>query len=210
MLQDCRVIIWMNDGKSGSWEPQILHKFNDVVWHVSWSITGNILAVSGGDNKVCHVSVSVSCVSGCVMCQWVCHVSVGVSCVCGCVMFQWVCHVSVGMSCVSGYVVCQWVCHVSVGMSCVNGYVMCLWVCHVSVGMSCVSGYIMCRRVREVSHVNKNSVSYLRYVMCQCDVRKISCEACNGSSQLQPHTCKTDRDKCYLKMVPPKIPTPRK
>ncbi|KAF3851436.1 hypothetical protein F7725_013208 [Dissostichus mawsoni] len=26
--------------------------FNDVVWHVSWSITGNILAVSGGDNKV--------------------------------------------------------------------------------------------------------------------------------------------------------------
>ncbi|KAK2184986.1 hypothetical protein NP493_248g01029 [Ridgeia piscesae] len=50
--QDCRVIIWMNDGKSGSWEPQILHKFNDVVWHVSWSITGNILAVSGGDNKV--------------------------------------------------------------------------------------------------------------------------------------------------------------
>ena len=46
-------MIWMNDGKSSSWEPQILHKFNDVVWHVSWSITGNILAVSGGDNKVC-------------------------------------------------------------------------------------------------------------------------------------------------------------
>lgn len=23
-----------------------------MVWHVSWSITGNILAVSGGDNKV--------------------------------------------------------------------------------------------------------------------------------------------------------------
>ena len=44
----------MNDGKSSSWEPQILHKFNDVVWHVSWSITGNILAVSGGDNKVRH------------------------------------------------------------------------------------------------------------------------------------------------------------
>ena len=47
-------MIWMNDGKSSSWEPQILHKFNDVVWHVSWSITGNILAVSGGDNKVWH------------------------------------------------------------------------------------------------------------------------------------------------------------
>merc|ERR1712243_145868 len=24
----------------------------DVVWHVSWSVPGNILAVSGGDNKV--------------------------------------------------------------------------------------------------------------------------------------------------------------
>ena len=31
---------------------QILKKFSDVVWHVSWSVTGNILAVSGGDNKV--------------------------------------------------------------------------------------------------------------------------------------------------------------
>ena len=32
---------------------QVLHTFNDVIWHVSWSITGDILAVSGGDNKVC-------------------------------------------------------------------------------------------------------------------------------------------------------------
>ena len=31
---------------------QILNTFSDVVWHVSWSITGDILAVSGGDNKV--------------------------------------------------------------------------------------------------------------------------------------------------------------
>jgi len=31
---------------------QVLHTFNDVIWHVSWSITGDILAVSGGDNKV--------------------------------------------------------------------------------------------------------------------------------------------------------------
>ena len=30
----------------------MLHTFEDVVWHVSWSVTGNILAVSGGDNKV--------------------------------------------------------------------------------------------------------------------------------------------------------------
>ena len=32
----------------------MLHTFNDVIWHVSWSITGDILAVSGGDNKVCE------------------------------------------------------------------------------------------------------------------------------------------------------------
>jgi len=50
--QDCHVVIWTNDGTSAAWTSKILHKFNDVVWHVSWSVTGNILAVSGGDNKV--------------------------------------------------------------------------------------------------------------------------------------------------------------
>ncbi len=30
----------------------MLNTFNDVVWHASWSITGDILAISGGDNKV--------------------------------------------------------------------------------------------------------------------------------------------------------------
>ncbi|KAK3101474.1 hypothetical protein FSP39_003864 [Pinctada imbricata] len=50
--QDFRVIIWTNDGSSNEWNSQLLHKFNDVVWHLSWSITGNILACSGGDNKV--------------------------------------------------------------------------------------------------------------------------------------------------------------
>lgn len=49
--QDCRVLIWTNDGVSNTWTSKILHKFDDVVWHVSWSTTGNILAVSGGDNK---------------------------------------------------------------------------------------------------------------------------------------------------------------
>ncbi len=52
VLQDCRVIIWTNDGTDSQWTSKVLHKFNDVVWHVSWSVTGNILAVSGGDNKV--------------------------------------------------------------------------------------------------------------------------------------------------------------
>ena len=51
--QDGRVIVWRKDDtEGGAWTPQILHTFSDVVWHVSWSITGDILAVSGGDNKV--------------------------------------------------------------------------------------------------------------------------------------------------------------
>lgn len=63
--QDCRVIIWTNDGTSNTWTPKVLNKFNDVVWHVSWSVTGNILAVSGGDNKV---SLWKESLEG----QWVC------------------------------------------------------------------------------------------------------------------------------------------
>ena len=48
--QDRRVIIWTNEGSS--WTPKTLDTFDDVVWHVSWSVSGNMLAVSGGDNKV--------------------------------------------------------------------------------------------------------------------------------------------------------------
>ncbi|KAL7059971.1 hypothetical protein AAHC03_09647 [Spirometra sp. Aus1] len=65
--QDCRVIIWQSQrGASGQtaseqlgdtaepavWKLLPLQTYSDVVWHVSWSLTGNILAVSGGDNKV--------------------------------------------------------------------------------------------------------------------------------------------------------------
>jgi len=49
--QDGTVVIWTQEG-SAPWGKKILPKFPDVVWRVSWSITGNILAVSGGDNKV--------------------------------------------------------------------------------------------------------------------------------------------------------------
>ena len=84
--QDGRVFIWTCDDPSGNtWTAKLLHKFNDVVWHVSWSITGNILAVSGGDNKVVcvcvylHVCVCV-CVRPCVG-QHVCAY-------CGCVCFH--------------------------------------------------------------------------------------------------------------------------
>ncbi|KAH9414117.1 GTPase-activating protein S13 [Dermatophagoides pteronyssinus] len=57
--QDRRVIIWTKslakanqESSSSGWAYNVLNTFDDVVWHVSWSIMGNILAVSGGDNKV--------------------------------------------------------------------------------------------------------------------------------------------------------------
>lgn len=53
--QDNTVIIWTQDDTTPNsmWNKRPLEpKFADVVWRVSWSITGNILAVSSGDNKV--------------------------------------------------------------------------------------------------------------------------------------------------------------
>ncbi|XP_067012753.1 protein SEC13 homolog [Anabrus simplex] len=62
--QDRRVIIWTSDDNI-TWNPTVLHLFDDVIWNVSWSLTGNILAVSGGDNKV---SLWRENIEG----QWVC------------------------------------------------------------------------------------------------------------------------------------------
>uniref|UniRef100_A0A6G1S8G9 Protein SEC13 homolog n=1 Tax=Aceria tosichella TaxID=561515 RepID=A0A6G1S8G9_9ACAR len=52
--QDKKVIIWTNaEGPNGhEWESKVLNDFNDIVWHVSWSVMGNILAVSCGENRV--------------------------------------------------------------------------------------------------------------------------------------------------------------
>jgi protein transport protein SEC13 len=49
--QDRRVIIWNSDDMI-TWTPTILNTFDDCIWNVSWSLTGNILGVSGGDNKI--------------------------------------------------------------------------------------------------------------------------------------------------------------
>lgn len=51
--QDKSVIIWTNnEGPNGTeWDSKSL-TFNDIVWHVSWSAMGNILAVSCGENQV--------------------------------------------------------------------------------------------------------------------------------------------------------------
>ncbi|KAI5288402.1 GTPase-activating protein S13, partial [Ascosphaera acerosa] len=52
--QDNTVRIWTSDPSSanpGEWTCQTL-QFNCVMWRVSWSTSGNVLAVSGGDNHV--------------------------------------------------------------------------------------------------------------------------------------------------------------
>jgi protein transport protein SEC13 len=56
--EDGSVIIWKQGGDNseggsdGKWTPTVLHTFNDPVWRLSWSIAGNILAVSSGDSNV--------------------------------------------------------------------------------------------------------------------------------------------------------------
>jgi protein transport protein SEC13 len=51
--EDRTVIIWTQKGGMGQeWKPFLLKTFEEPVWRVSWSVTGNILAVSSGDNSV--------------------------------------------------------------------------------------------------------------------------------------------------------------
>lgn len=51
--QDKSVIIWTQEG-AGPWTKKHLkgENFPDTVWRVSWSLSGNVLAVTGGDNQV--------------------------------------------------------------------------------------------------------------------------------------------------------------
>jgi protein transport protein SEC13 len=44
------VYIWKQTGNG--WEPSLLAAFEAPVWRLSWSITGNVLAVSTGDHKI--------------------------------------------------------------------------------------------------------------------------------------------------------------
>lgn len=50
--QDRHVIIWNSNADLSQWTPTVLHTFDDAVWSISWSTTGNVLAVTGGDNNV--------------------------------------------------------------------------------------------------------------------------------------------------------------
>lgn len=52
--QDKTVRIWTStpqQQEKGEWKSTVLN-FESVCWRVSWSPSGNVLAVSGGDNKV--------------------------------------------------------------------------------------------------------------------------------------------------------------
>ena len=50
--QDKTVRIWTSDpAHPHEWKSTVL-TFDAVLWRVSWSLSGNVLAVSGGDNKV--------------------------------------------------------------------------------------------------------------------------------------------------------------
>lgn len=52
--QDKTCIIWTQEKPNEPWKKILLRdeKFPDVLWRASWSLSGNILALSGGDNKV--------------------------------------------------------------------------------------------------------------------------------------------------------------
>lgn len=50
--QDGKVIIWSAVKDGDKWEGRVLKDFGVAVWRVSWSLTGNILAVAHGNNSV--------------------------------------------------------------------------------------------------------------------------------------------------------------
>lgn len=50
--QDGKVLIWTQQDLNGPWQSKVLADFKVAVWRVSWSVFGNILAVSDGNNAV--------------------------------------------------------------------------------------------------------------------------------------------------------------
>ncbi|KAL5565504.1 hypothetical protein UlMin_028668 [Ulmus minor] len=50
--QDGTVVIWSVAREGEQWEGKVLKDFKTPVWRVSWSLTGNLLAVADGNNNV--------------------------------------------------------------------------------------------------------------------------------------------------------------
>jgi protein transport protein SEC13 len=51
MYQCVQVIAW-TEQQDGSWQMKLVHNFGAPVWKLSWSVAGNILAVSDANNAV--------------------------------------------------------------------------------------------------------------------------------------------------------------
>ena len=50
--QDGKVLIWTQSEPAGPWAAKQLADFKQTVWRVSWSVFGNVLAVSDGSGAV--------------------------------------------------------------------------------------------------------------------------------------------------------------
>lgn len=59
--EDKLVAIWKQASAGGAWSHTLLPPFPEPVWRVSWSITGNILAVSCGNDSVTLWKENLSC-----------------------------------------------------------------------------------------------------------------------------------------------------
>jgi len=49
--EDGTVLIWTREG-GGAFSSELLHRVDGPVWRLSWSVTGNVLAVSSGDSNM--------------------------------------------------------------------------------------------------------------------------------------------------------------
>nr|CDJ94434.1 WD40 repeat domain containing protein [Haemonchus contortus] len=51
VVDEKAVILWRCN-ENGEWNAKLLERTQDALWHVSWSVCGTILSVSGEDNKI--------------------------------------------------------------------------------------------------------------------------------------------------------------
>lgn len=49
---DHTVRVWSQDEVGGDWTMHVLHTFRSPVYRISWSLTGTVLSVAGGDDEV--------------------------------------------------------------------------------------------------------------------------------------------------------------